>query len=277
MLSGYSLGISVLPAVSRGMAGRGGEIDVNPLFDVKPPRLDNKVVEALSDEQLRLLIKACAGKELIDRRDEAIVRFMAETGLRAGEVLAMRVADGRPPAGTRHRAMRQRWKRPLRSVRAADRHPRLTAASAPAAAIDSAATDALWLGGGGQTFSYHGLNLALKRRARAAGITNFHLHLMRHHRGHTVAARRWFRRRTHGRRWLVNQVDGRQIYRRQRRRARSGRSPELGVRRDMSRRKERDGIGYGQLVLQCPHGHTLGALLLKHSGGVPTQGTFSRQ
>ena len=49
-----------------------------------PPNLDTKVVETLTDEQLRLLIKACAGKELIDRRDEAIVRLMAETGLRAG-------------------------------------------------------------------------------------------------------------------------------------------------------------------------------------------------
>jgi integrase len=48
--------------------------------------------------------------------------------------------------------------------------------------------EALWLGGGGRTFSYHGLNLALKRRARAAGIRGFHLHLMRH-----TAATRWLR------------------------------------------------------------------------------------
>jgi integrase len=49
-------------------------------------------------------------------------------------------------------------------------------------------TGELWLGGGGQTFSYHGLNLALKRRAQAAGISGFHLHLMRH-----TAATRWLR------------------------------------------------------------------------------------
>ena len=61
-----------------------GELDSNPLLGVNPPQLDTKVVETLTDEQLRLLIKACAGKELIDRRDEAIVRLMAETGLRAG-------------------------------------------------------------------------------------------------------------------------------------------------------------------------------------------------
>lgn len=163
------------------------EIDANPLLGVKPPKLDNKMVEALSDEQLRLLIKACAGKELIDRRDEAIVRLMSETGLRAGEVIAMSAADvdlqegratirrgkggkGRSvPFGPQTAAAIDRYLRARRSHRLSG-------------------TDPLWLGGGGQTFSYHGLNIALKRRAAVAGIANFHLHLMRH-----TAATRWLR------------------------------------------------------------------------------------
>ena len=164
-----------------------GEIDANPLLGVKPPKLDNKVVDALTDDQLRRLIKACAGKELMDRRDEAIVRLMAETGLRAGEVLAIQVTDvdlqegrvtirrgkggkGRvAPFGAQTAAAIDRYMRARRTHRLS-------------------ATGALWLGGGGQTFSYHGLNLALKRRAEAAGITGFHLHLMRH-----TAATRWLR------------------------------------------------------------------------------------
>jgi integrase/recombinase XerD len=39
------------------------------------------------------LLKACEGKSLRDRRDEAVVRFMLETGARAGEVAAMIVDD----------------------------------------------------------------------------------------------------------------------------------------------------------------------------------------
>jgi site-specific recombinase XerD len=164
-----------------------GELDSNPLLGVKPPKLDSKVVDALTDEQLRLLIKACAGKELIDRRDDALVRLMAETGLRAGEVIAMQVSDvdlqqgraivrrgkggkGRAvPFGAQTAAAVDRYMRARRTHRLSD-------------------TGALWLGGNGQTFSYHGLNIALKRRARAAGITGFHLHLMRH-----TAATRWLR------------------------------------------------------------------------------------
>jgi hypothetical protein len=33
----------------------------------------------------------------------------------------------------------------------------------------------------------------------------------------------------------------------------------------MSRRKDRAGINYGQLILQCPHGHPLGAVVLHGS------------
>jgi integrase len=39
---------------------------------------------------------------------------------------------------------------------------------------------ALWLGQGGKTFGYQGLAVALKSRAEQAGISGFHLHLLRH-------------------------------------------------------------------------------------------------
>lgn len=164
-----------------------GELATNPINDLKPPKLDTKVTDALSDEQLKALIKACRGKEFVDRRDEAVVRLMTETGMRAGEVIGMQLADvdlgkgiavirrgkggkGRVvPFGPQTAAAIDRYVRMRRSHRLAE-------------------TGALWLGGGGQQFGYHGLNIALKRRATAAGIDNFHLHLMRH-----TAATRWLR------------------------------------------------------------------------------------
>ncbi|MFV1504006.1 tyrosine-type recombinase/integrase [Mycobacterium kansasii] len=164
-----------------------GEIDDNPLIGVKPPKLDTKVISALTDDQLRRLIKACAGKQLIDRRDEAIVRLMAETGLRAGELISMQVADLELQQG---RAVIRRGKGgkgrivPFgpQTAAALDRYARMRRTHR------LGATEAFWLGGGGQTFSYAGLNKALKARALSAGIENFHLHLMRH-----TAATRWLR------------------------------------------------------------------------------------
>jgi site-specific recombinase XerD len=164
-----------------------GEIDANPLLGMKPPKLDTKVTAALSDDELRRLIKACQGKEFIDVRDMAIVRLMVESGLRAGEVLGMDVSDVSPQDGL---ATIQRGKGGRGRV--------VPFGPQTATAIDRylrarrthrlASTPTLWLGGNGQNFKYHGLNRALKRRAEAAGIKDFHLHLTR-----STAATRWLR------------------------------------------------------------------------------------
>lgn len=169
------------------------EIPGDPFVGIKSPRLDAKVVEPLTDDELKALIKACAPptgatplEALRHRRDEAIVRLMLETGTRAGEVVAMTLDDvdletgvatirrgkggkGRiVPLGPQVSQSIDRYLR-LR------RHHRLGATS-----------PALWLGDRGKTFSYDGLHKTLGERAAAAGLTGFHPHKMRH-----TAAHRW--------------------------------------------------------------------------------------
>ena len=51
-----------------------GELATDPLIGIKQPKVDRKVVEALTDDELQAIIKACQGKGFTDRRDEAIVR-----------------------------------------------------------------------------------------------------------------------------------------------------------------------------------------------------------
>lgn len=167
---------------------REGELDADPLVDMEPPKLDTKVVDALTDDQLRALLKACAGKEFIDRRDEAVVRFMSETGVRAGELLGMALPDDidvargiavvRRGKGGRGRVV------PFGPQTAAsvDRYLRLRSGHR------LAGSPSMWLGGNGQTLAYHGLDRALKIRARSAGIDGFHIHLLR-----STAATRWLR------------------------------------------------------------------------------------
>jgi site-specific recombinase XerD len=161
-----------------------GEIDDDPLIGIKAPKLDAKVTAALTDDELRRMIRACQGKSLRDRRDEAIIRLMAETGMRAGEVIGMQTSDidlprglatvrrgkGRvAPFGPQTATAIDRYVRARRTHRLADSGP-------------------LWVGGGGKTLGYHGLNRSIKERAEAAGINGFHLHLLRH-----TAATRWLR------------------------------------------------------------------------------------
>lgn len=162
-----------------------GEIDTDPLLGLKAPKLDTKVTESLSDDELRRLIKACGGKEFRDRRDEAIVRLMAETGMRAGEVCGLELDDVDLTRG-------------LVTVRRGKGGKGRVAPFGPqtGVAIDRylrarrthllAETSALWLGDRGKGLEYYGLHKTLKWRAELAGLKNFHPHLLRH-----TAASRW--------------------------------------------------------------------------------------
>jgi site-specific recombinase XerD len=169
-----------------------GEIPADPFLGIKSPKLDEKVIEPLSDDQLRALLKACVppkGAEpreaMRHRRDEAMVRLMLETGMRAGEVVALQHDDldltaglvtvrrgkggkGRVvPFGPEVALSLDRYMRLRRSHRLAER------------------TD-LWLGDRGKGFSYDALHKTLGERAKAAGIEGFHPHRLRH-----TAAHRW--------------------------------------------------------------------------------------
>ena len=155
------------------------------LIGTRPPKLDEKVVDPLSNSELKALIAACSGPALMDRRDEAIVRFMLETGARAGEVVGLTVADIDLSRGT---ALVRRGKGGKGRVvpfgphtgRAMDRYIRIRRGHRLSASSD------LWLGDRGKEFSYDGLYKALKGRAQHAGITGFRPHRLRH-----TAAHRW--------------------------------------------------------------------------------------
>jgi site-specific recombinase XerD len=180
------LRLASLRAFTRWLADD-GEIDDDPLLGMRPPKLTAKVTAALTDDQLRLLLKACAGKTLRDRRDEAIVRLMLETGLRAGEVIGLHTTDLDLPRGlvTVRRGKGGKGRiAPFSSQTAAALDRYLRARRSHRRADDPA----LWVGVGGKGFGYHGLNDTLRDRARSAGIDGFHLHLLRH-----TAATRWLR------------------------------------------------------------------------------------
>jgi len=162
-----------------------GEIPADQLAHMSPPKLDAKHVPVLSDDQLRAMLAACKGPRMMDKRDEAIIRLMTETGARAGEVLALEVGDVNLMAGTAviHRGKGGKARTvPFgprtgaaidRYIRAR-RHHRL------------ASTPALWLGDRGKGLAYYGLRDALAYRARLAGVEDFHPHVLRH-----TAADRW--------------------------------------------------------------------------------------
>lgn len=65
-----------------------GEIAESPMRKVKMPRLDNRILPSLSQEDVQAILAAC-----LNGRDRAIVLFLLDTGLRASEFVALNLGD----------------------------------------------------------------------------------------------------------------------------------------------------------------------------------------
>jgi site-specific recombinase XerD len=165
-----------LQQVFRWLVGE-DEIRESPMARMRPPTIPDEPPPVLRTEELERLLAACAGTSFEDRRDTAIVRLLASTGMRRGECIGLRVEDvdfdhevalvlGK---GRRPRACpfdRQ-------CSRALDRYLRVRKQHFDA---DS---PWLWLGKKGR-LTDTGLAQILRRRGAAAGMPKLHPHLFRH-------------------------------------------------------------------------------------------------
>ena len=168
-----------------------GRLPADPFLGIKGPPQRHPLVTPLTDDELRALISTCTSpthrpdEPLHHRRDEAIIRLMLETGIRAGELITLQTDDVDLVSGLvairRGKGGRGRVipigpaiTRALRGYFDLRRHHR------------HADSTNLWLGERGTSFGYDGLGRALRRRAQRAGIKGFHPHKLRH-----TAAHRW--------------------------------------------------------------------------------------
>jgi site-specific recombinase XerD len=159
------------------LAEEEGTADV--LYGIKGPKIDEKVVDPFTDEELAALLAACRGLGFADRRDEALVRVFIEAGPRAADILSMTVSGTNVAAGTAVLVGKGGGERVIafgpQARRAIDRYLRMRRMHRLAGV-----SDRLWLGDRGKTFGYNGLYRTLAVRAQAAGIEGFHLHRLRH-------------------------------------------------------------------------------------------------
>ena len=164
-------------------------LDADAILAVRAPKLDDKAVPDLSEDEVRRMLKACKGPTFRDKRDYAILLLLTETGLRASECLDLDVKDCdllacsllvRRGKGAKGRNVR--FSAP--TAAALDRYVRARrAAGNPAAGP-------LWVSTTSQRrLSYKGMTDSLKKRAETAGVKNFHVHRTRH-----TAAVRWLSR-----------------------------------------------------------------------------------
>lgn len=152
------------------------ELPANPMAGIPAPPPDDKPVAVLSDDDLAAMVRACKGKTFNDRRDEAIVRFLLDTGARVGELIALRVEDVRLDDGYAI-VTGKTGTRPVyfgtRTVAALDRYERARRGSR------WAHLDAYWLSARG-ALSGDGARDLIARRSVLAGLDRVHPHQFRH-------------------------------------------------------------------------------------------------
>ena len=69
------------------------EVASSPMARMRPPSVPDAPVPVISHDQVRALLAATAGKTLADRRDRAIIMILFDTGLRRGEIAALKIED----------------------------------------------------------------------------------------------------------------------------------------------------------------------------------------
>lgn len=65
----------------------------NPFKNLKPPKIDKKVIQALSPIEIDRLFKVCSGKSALDVRNKAILSVFLDTGLRISELVNLTLDD----------------------------------------------------------------------------------------------------------------------------------------------------------------------------------------
>jgi integrase len=171
-----------------------GHLDAAPFQGMTSPKLDQPVVDPLTVAEVRALLQTCgsvspddpdAARSLRHVRDEAIIRLMAETGIRLSEVIALTVRDLDLEAGlvTIRRGKGGRGRViPVGPATAAAIRTYLAARRAQ----PHADRPELWLGERRCGLAADALYRSLRRRAERAGIPGFRPHRLRH-----TAAHRW--------------------------------------------------------------------------------------
>lgn len=158
-------------------------VDSSPMNRMSAPSETDIPIAVLTDDQMRDLLKACAGSDLQARRDTAIIRLWCEPGSpRLAEMAALQLddLDLRHDQVTVHGKGDRIRTMPFgaKTGQAIDRYLRQRSKQRHAKLPD------LWLGAKGAALTPSGLAQMLRRRGKQAGIEHIHPHQLRHTSAH---------------------------------------------------------------------------------------------
>ena len=149
----------------------------NPVGKVRAPKVGLEPLEPVDIEAVTAMIDTCQRGTLMGERDRAFMLFLLDTGIRAGELVAINLNELNPITGE------------VLIRKGKGRKPRTAFLGAKARKAVRAylqqrrdTSTALWISRTGERLTYWGLTMIMRRRAARAGVHPPELH----------AFRRWF-------------------------------------------------------------------------------------
>jgi integrase/recombinase XerD len=140
----------------------------DPLKNVEAPRLMSVPMPTTPIEDLVKMIKTCDRKTYTGVRDEALLRFLVDTGVRASELLRLEWGDIDILAGdVRLRAEATKGKKERMVFLGTKAQKALRAYMR---VLPSSESDLVWVGEGGEPLKYWGLRSIFTRRGSSAGL-----------------------------------------------------------------------------------------------------------
>lgn len=153
------------------------EITTHPMVGLEVPAVPDKPVPVLSDVELSAVLRACSGTRWYDRRDEAVIRLLLDTGVRVAELVGLNLADVDLDNEMAMVTGKGRKTRPVyfaaRTARALDRWQRERRRHR------WAHLDVLFLGERG-ALTTDGVREIVRVRGDKAGVPGLHPHRFRH-------------------------------------------------------------------------------------------------
>jgi integrase/recombinase XerD len=140
----------------------------NPMANLKRPKVSEKLVAVLTENELTTILATCKGGGFQNRRDYAIISLFKDAGIRLAELAGLRLGDVNAAnreavvtgKGDRQRIVRFTYD----TARALDRYSR-ERAKHPMARVP-----ALWLGVHGGAMTASGIYQMIERRGREARV-----------------------------------------------------------------------------------------------------------